>query len=151
MWEKPRQPIDCREITLRDGYNNGKSTKATTSCTPSSPHTAVTMEATTSFSLCVCRSHCHYMQLHINYTTNNVQLHTIFALSHIYTHMTFGLFTHMAPRGSLEHIHICVPSNLSGRSPPGLLSFPSGGNCFPTESTTKRPLPWWQSWRRYGP
>ena len=25
--------------------------------------------------------------------------------------MTFGLFTHMAPRGSLEHIHICVPSN----------------------------------------
>ena len=59
------------------------------------------------------------------------------ALSHIYTHMTFGLFTHIAPRGSLEHILICVPSSQSGRLPPGLQSsgsshFPSGGICFPT-------------------
>ena len=64
-----------------------------------------------------------------------------FVLSHIYTNMTFKLFTHVAPRGSLEHIHICVPSNRSGRSPPGLQSsgssnFPSRGTYFPTISLT---------------
>ena len=48
--------------------------------------------------------------------------------------MTFGLFTHMAPRGSIEHIHVCVPSKWSGGSLPVLLNFPSGGTCFPTNS-----------------
>ena len=38
MWEKPRQPSDCRMITMREENNNGESTEATTSCTPSSPH-----------------------------------------------------------------------------------------------------------------
>ena len=63
--------------------------------------------------------------------SNSTQLHSVtnihnftttyhsFALSHIYTHMTFGLFTHIAPGGSLEHIHICVPSS---RLPLGLQS-----------------------------
>ena len=48
--------------------------------------------------------------------------------------MPFELFTHM---GSLEHIHICVPSSRSGRLLSGLQSsgsthFPSGGTRFPT-------------------
>ena len=42
--------------------------------------------------------------------------------------MTFGLVTHMAPKGSLEHIHISVPFNRSGRSPPGLQSSHPGGS-----------------------
>ena len=66
---------------------------------------------------------CHYTQLrsiHIYAITPLQQKR--FALSHIYTHMTFGLFTHMVPRGSLEHIHVCVPYNRSGGSPPGLRS-----------------------------
>ena len=59
------------------------------------------------------------------------------ALSHIYTHMTFKLFTHIAPRGSLEHIHICIPFSRSEDhhqvlDHPVLLNFPSGGTCFPT-------------------
>jgi hypothetical protein len=33
-----------------------------------------------------------------------------FALGHIYTNMTFRLFTYIAPVGSLEHIYIYVPS-----------------------------------------
>ena len=54
--------------------------------------------------------------------------------------MTFGLFTYMAPRGSLEHIYICVPSNRSEDhhqvlDHPVLLNFPSGGTCFPTTQT----------------
>ena len=62
-----------------------------------------------------------------------------FSLSHIYTNMTFELFTPVAPRGALEHIHIFVSSNNSGRSPSGLQSsgssnFSSGGTCFPSIS-----------------
>ena len=75
---------------------------------------------------------------HSVYSTQYNIFHTNkFALCHIYTNMTFRLFTHIAPRGSLEHIHICVPSSQSGKLPPGLQSsgsshFSSGGTCFPT-------------------
>ena len=81
----------------------------------------------------------HSYALYINIHNYSIQQHfsNKFALSHIYTNMTFGLFTHIAPGGSLEHIHICVPSSRSGRLPPGLQSsgsshVPSGGTCFPT-------------------
>ena len=79
--------------------------------------------------------------LYINYyndTTNT----TKFTLGHIYTNMTFGLFTNMAPVGSLEHIYIYVPSIrgevLTGHAPSGSSHFPSGGTCFLTKlsSTT---------------
>ena len=78
--------------------------------------------------------------MYINIRNTSSLQHTHFyrvALSHIDTNMTFGLFTHIAPGGCLEHIHICVPSSRSGRLPPGLQSFgsshvPSGGTCFPT-------------------
>ena len=33
----------------------------------------------------------------------------MFALGHIYTNVTLGLFTNIAPLGSLKHIHISVP------------------------------------------
>ena len=72
------------------------SIEATTSCTPSSPHVAVTVEATTSFRLSlslVLTTHTLYNYL--QKCNNNFT----FALRHIYTHMTFGLFTDMAPRG----------------------------------------------------
>ena len=55
-------------------------------------------------------------------TTKMQQQHFMFALSHIYTHMTFGLFAHMAPRCPQEHIYICVPSNRLGGTSPGLRS-----------------------------
>ena len=112
------------KITMREEYNDGESTEATTSCTPSSPHGGYN-EATTSSSLSLSHTHTHthsrYTVTH--YTTNTTTINTlVFDLSHIYTHMTFGLFTHMAPRGSQEHIYICVPSNRSGGLPPGLRS-----------------------------
>ena len=96
----------------------------------------VTMEATTSFS----HSHALCTQLrsiHIIQHNSTTQLLNKLALSHIYTHMTFGLFTHIAPGGYIEHIHISVPYNRSGRLPPGLQSsgsshIPSGGTCSPT-------------------
>ena len=59
----------------------------------SSPHAAVTMEATTSLSLSLSLT----LSLRTRYTTyftrciNN--LLKMCALSHIYTYMTFGLFT----------------------------------------------------------
>ena len=76
------------------------------------------------------------MYINIRNTTSLQHTHK-FALSHIYTNMTFELFTHIARRGFLEHIHICVPFSRSGRLPPGLQSsgsshVPSGGTCFPT-------------------
>ena len=127
IWEKPRQPTNCKKKShyeriaemghtdndlllpffTTSGYNRGN-------------------DLFLSLSLSLYK-----VTLYINL------LHTKLALSHIYTHMTFGLFTHIAPRGSLEHIHICIPSNRSGRLPPGLQSsgsshFPFGGTCFST-------------------
>ena len=82
-------------------------------------NTTVTMGATTSFSLSL--SIHSFRSVHIQLqkcsTTTNC-----FALSHIYTHMTFGLFTHVASRGSLAHIHVCVSSKPVQRSPPDLRS-----------------------------
>ena len=40
--------------------------------------------------------------------SNNTKL---FALSHIYTHMTFGLFTNIASRALGKHIHKYVPAS----------------------------------------
>ena len=65
----------------------------------SSPHAAVTMEATTSLSLSLSPS------LTLSLCTRAIQLlyksvqqqQLFFALSHIYTYMTFGLFTHVSP------------------------------------------------------
>ena len=86
----------------------------------------------------------------------------LFALSHIYTHMTFGLFTNIASRALGKHIHKYVPASgsLSGyiRHPaprpgssssgsdtgyssfgssfpiPGHPTIPSGGTVIPTQT-----------------
>ena len=74
-------------------------------------------------SLSLSPSLCLYRVTLYTHTTTKVFNNLfVFALSHIYTHMTFGLFTHMAPRGSLGHIYIWVPSNRSSGLPPGLRS-----------------------------
>ena len=119
MWENHGSPqtaenhYERRIITM-------ESTEATTSCAPSSPrggYNGGNDLSTLSLSVSI-----HSYALY-TYNYKKVFNHiNCFALSHIYTHMTFGLFTHVAPRGSLEHIHICVPSNRSGGSPPGLRS-----------------------------
>ena len=61
-----------------------------------------------------------------------------FALGHIYTNMTFGLFTNIALVGSLKHICIYVPSIrgevLTRPTTSGSSHFPSGGTCFLTNS-----------------
>ena len=117
MWEKPRQPTDCR-IHYEKGIQRWGYIEATTSCTRSSPHGGYNGGNDLSLSLTLSL-YTHARQL---LTTKMQQQHFMFALSHIYTHMTFGLFTHMAPRGPQEHIYICVPSNRLGGTPPGLRS-----------------------------
>ena len=66
-----------------------------------------------------------------------------FAVGHIYTNMTFGLFTNIALVGSQEHIYIYVPSIrgevLTGPATSGSSHFPFGGTCFPTSSWRSRP------------
>ena len=108
------------EYTMREGYNDG-STEATTSCTSTSPHGGYNGGNNLFLSLSLCHSHSRSVSIHsfALYTYNYI---IVFALSHIYTHMTFGLFTHMASRSSLAHIHVCVPSKRSGGSPPVLRS-----------------------------
>ena len=51
-----------------------------------------------------------------SWKTENEQQHKLFALSHIYTYMTFGLFTNIASRALGKHIHKYVPASgsLSG-------------------------------------
>ena len=81
-------------------------------------------------------SHTLFLSVHI-YALHQ-QLPIKFALGHIYTNMTFGLFTNIAPVGSLEHIYIYVPSIrgevLTGPATSGSSHFPSGGTCFLTNS-----------------
>ena len=115
-------------------------TEATTSWSPASPLGSYNRGNDLFISLSLSLS----LTVHSYAQSQNIQNFTTtpnrFALSHIYTHMNFGLFTHIATGGSLEHIHISVPSNRSGRLPPGLQSsdsyhVPSGGTCFPTGTT----------------
>ena len=106
---------------MRGRYNNG-STEATTSCASTSPHGGYN-EATTSLSLSHAlsvHSYTHYTHTTTNCSTTNFT----FALSHIYIHMTFGLFTLMAPRGPQEHIYTCVSFQSVGRITTGLSGSP---------------------------
>ena len=82
---------------------------------------------------------------------NNSTTQKVFALGHIYTNMTFKVFTNVAPMGSLEHIYIYVPSSGEGFSPslhypvmtrsfsPGT-HIPSGGTEFLTPTSRRSPL-----------
>ena len=88
------------------------------------------------FPLTLSLSHSLYTQLRST-STYIIQQHTTkIALGHIYTNMTFGLFTKVASMGSQEHIYIYVPSIggevLTGPATSGSSHFPSGGTCFPT-------------------
>ena len=83
---------------------------------------------------------CLYTQLRsVHIQLQNVQQHNyVFALSHIYTHMTFVLFTHMAPKGAHKNTFTYV-SLLIGQEVfhqvldnPIQHNFPFGGTCFPT-------------------
>ena len=121
IWEKPRQPSDYK-ISLCEDYNNGAQRQRPLA--PLLRHQAVTTEATTYSSLSLS---VHGYALH----------HTIkFALGYIYTNMTFGLFTNVAPVGSQEYIYIYVPSIrgevLTGPATSSSSHFPSGGTCFLT-------------------
>ena len=81
---------------------------------------------------------CRYT--HALYNYKNATTSKMFALSHIYTYMTFGLFIHMAPRGSQEHIYIYVSLPIGRTDQHRILghlvlpNFPSGGTYFPTNS-----------------
>ena len=82
----------------------------------SSPQVAVTIEATTSFSLSlslctVTHSHFLHQQEKSQRPTHSKRL----ALSHIYTNMTFRLFTNIATMGSQKHIYEYVSSSGSYR------------------------------------
>ena len=113
-WGKTTTAHKLQKITMR-GIQRGENTEATTSCTPSSPHGGYNGGNN------LFLSHTHTLTLllytgsrYSHNTTIMFHTSTVFALSHIYTHMTFKLFTHMAPRGSLEHIHMC-PFQLVGK------------------------------------
>ena len=95
------------------------------------------MEATTSFSLSL--SHSHYTVTLCTLTTTKV-INTIhkmfFALSHIYTYMTFGLFTHVSltidqtvQRRVLDHPVLTIfhpEGTVSQQTPPSLWHGMSG-------------------------
>ena len=92
IWEKPRQSTDCKRSLWKE-YRDGAQRQR--SLALFLRQRAVTMEATTSFSL----SHALCTQLgsiHIIQHNSTTQLLNKLALSHIYSHMTFGLFTHIA-------------------------------------------------------
>ena len=131
IWEKPRQPSDCK-ISLCQIYNDGAQRQRPLA--PSLRHQAVTIEATNSSSLSLSPL---YTQLHtLNYCHQLYIIYIKFSLGHIYTNMTFRLFTNIASVNSLEHICIYVPSIrgevLTRPTTSGSSHFPSGGTCFLT-------------------
>ena len=135
-WEKPRQPIDCRIHYQRNttiGEHRGNDLFS-----PSSPHNGYN-EATTSFtlSLSLSLSRCHCVHALYNYLQQKCNNNFTFAQSHMYTHMTFGLFTHMAPRGP-QSVGLIITSLRSSDSPklpirrdlfPNKLALHSGMGC----------------------
>ena len=107
-----------QDVTMRGLQRLG--TETTISCSLASPAGGYNRGNDLSISLSL-----YTVTLYINIrnTTSTTHSHNNkVSLSHIYTNMTFGLFSHIAPGGSLEHIHIFVPSSRSGRLPPGLQS-----------------------------
>ena len=100
MREKTTAAHKLQKIPMREDYNDG-STEATTSCTSILPRGGY--NGGNDLSL----SHSLYTVMlctHNNATTTP----NVFAPSHIYTHMTFRLFTHMAPRGlTRTHSRMC--------------------------------------------
>ena len=94
-------------------------------------HTAVTMEATTSFSLSLS------LTLYTQLRTVHIQLQkcstTVFSQSHVYTHMTFrAIYTYGPKRLTKTHLHMCpLPIRREDHhralDHPVLLSFPSEG------------------------
>ena len=109
MWEKTMATHRLQKITMREEKQQWQSTDATTSCTPSSPHDGYNGGNDFSLSLSLFVA----LTISIHSYTHAIQL-IMFNNIYIYTHMTFRLFTHMAQRGSLGHIYVCIPSNRSG-------------------------------------
>ena len=93
---KNHESPQTAEIHYESKVTTMRCKEATTSCSSSSPHAAVTIEATSSLSLTLF----HAVSVHTRYTTNFTNVSTttskMLALSHIYTYMTFGLFTHVS-------------------------------------------------------
>ena len=116
---KTTTTLRLQNITMSDFYNDGAQRQRPLA--PLLRHQAVTTKATTSSSLS------HSLSL---YTVTLYIIIIKFSLGHIYTNMTFGLFTNIAPVDSLEHICIYVPSIRPATS--GSSHFPSGGTCFLT-------------------
>ena len=86
--------------------------------------------------VCVCVCVCVTLCIAITPTT------TLFALGHIYTNMTFGLFTNIAPNGLTETcLHICpiirseVLTGPTSSGSPRAFIIPSGGTEIPTIRT----------------
>ena len=114
---------------MREDYNNG-CTEATTSCTSTSPHGGYNRgnDLYVSLSLSLSLSCCHSLYSYALYTNLKSATTTtfMFSLSHIYTYMTFGLFTHVSlPIGRTDRNRVL--------DHPVLPIFSSGGTCFPTE------------------
>ena len=116
-WEKPRQPTDCRIH-----YEEEITTMGAQGQRPLAPplfatRSSYNKEATTSFSLSL--SHALY-----NHSLQNINnLMKMCALSHIYTYMTFGLFTYMSiPIGRTDRNRILDHPVLSIFHPEGHVS-----------------------------
>ena len=83
---------------MREDYNNG-CTEATTSCTSTSPRGGYNGGNDLSISLSLSHSHVVTLCTVTLYTLTYKSATTttfMFALSNIYTYMTFGLFTHLS-------------------------------------------------------
>ena len=105
-WEKPRQPTDCRK-SLWEEYNNGE-TQRKRPLAPLLCHTAVTVEATTSFSLSLSIS-LYTVTLYTHTTTKkcSTTLRALCPKSYLYTYDFQAIYTY-GPKGlTRAHSRMC--------------------------------------------
>ena len=98
-WGKKTTAVHKLQNTLWERNTTTRIHRGNDLLSSSSPHAAATVEATTSHSLSLS----HVVSVHTRYTQTYKSVQQLlsttnlfFALSHIYTYMTFGLFTHVS-------------------------------------------------------
>ena len=108
MWEKPRQPTNCRKITMREENNNGKHIGNDLLHSFFATRRLQWRQRPPFLSL--SRSHCHYTPLrtiHIYATTSLHHLNCFCPKSYLYTYDFQTIYTY-GPKGlTRTHSHIC--------------------------------------------
>ena len=105
MWEKPRQPTDCRK-SLCENYNDGETQRQRPLAPPSSPHGGYNRGNDLFFSLTPLSIHRFSLFTH-NITIMFNNINCFYPKSYLYTYDFRTIYTY-GPKGlTRTHSHMC--------------------------------------------